>query len=238
MSEEIHSQNMRCIIVDDDEMSIALIRQYVEQTEGLELVTTFSNSVRAANFLLKEPVDLLFLDVEMPNMSGLDLIRTLEIKPQIILITSKKNYAIEAFEEEVTDFLLKPVGYPRFLKAVKKAADIFSIKHNSSTIRNNHLFVKEDSLYVNIPLHDIMYIEALGDYVSIHLTDKKHTVLTTMKAIENRLPPDRFSRVHRSFIVPVDRISNLDGNMLIVEKKLIPIGKSYRKSLMDKLNIV
>lgn len=228
---------MRCIIVDDDDVSIALIKQYVEQTEGLELVTTFNNSVEAANLLLKEDVDLLFLDVEMPNMTGLDLVRTLEDKPQIILITSKENYAVEAFEEQVTDYILKPVSYQRFLKAVKNASSVYDSQHRNQVVHNN-LYVKEDSLYVSIALSEIVWIEALGDYVSINLPQKKHTVLATMKAIESRLPTDRFIRVHRSFIVPIDKISNLDGNMLIVDKKLIPIGKSYRKSLMDRLNIV
>ena len=228
---------MRCAIVDDDEMSIRLITEYINQTDFLNLVGAYSSAIKASNVLLREPVDLIFLDVEMPDMTGLELIKSLERKPQIILITSKKDYAIEAFEYQVADYLLKPVGYSRFLKAVTKARELFEVKQKSASAPK-HLYIKEDSVLVNVALNDIVWIEALGDYVTIHLTDKKHTVLTTMKAMDGKLPSDEFMRVHRSFIVRVDKINNLDGNMLVVGKKLIPIGKSYRKALMYRLNIV
>lgn len=228
---------MRCAIVDDDELSIRLIAEYINQTDFLDLVGTFTSAIKASNTLLREPVDIIFLDVEMPNMTGLELIKSLEVKPQIILITSKKDYAIEAFEHQVADYLLKPVGYSRFLKAVNKARDLFEVKQKGATLPK-HLYIKEDSVLVNVALSDIVWIEALGDYVTLHLVDKKHTVLTTMKSMETKLPSTEFMRVHRSFIVRVDKISNLDGNMLVVGKKLLPIGKSYRKALMDRLNIV
>ncbi len=228
---------MRCAIVDDDELSIRLITEYINQTDFLNLVGAYSSAIKASNVLLREPVDLIFLDVEMPGMTGLELIKSLERKPQIILITSKRDYAIEAFEYQVADYLLKPVGYSRFLKAVTKARELFEVKQKSASAPK-HLYIKEDSVLVNVALNDIVWIEALGDYVTIHLTDKKHTVLTTMKAMDGKLPPEEFMRVHRSFIVRVDKISNLDGNMLVVGKKLLPIGKSYRKALMDRLNIV
>jgi DNA-binding LytR/AlgR family response regulator len=228
---------MRCAIVDDDELSIRLITEYINQTDFLNLVGAYSSAIKASNVLLREPVDLIFLDVEMPDMTGLELIKSLDRKPQIILITSKKDYAIEAFEHQVADYLLKPVGYSRFLKAVTKARELFEVKQKSASAPK-HLYIKEDSVLVNVALNDIVWIEALGDYVTIHLTDKKHTVLTTMKAMDGKLPSDEFMRVHRSFIVRVDKINNLDGNMLVVGKKLIPIGKSYRKALMDRLNIV
>lgn len=228
---------MRCAIVDDDDLSIRLITEYINQTDDLNLVGTFSSAIKASNALSREPVDLIFLDVEMPDMTGLELIKSLDRKPQIILITSKKDYAIEAFEYQVADYLLKPISYSRFLKAANKARELFEVKQKGAAAPKQ-LYIKEDSVLVNVPLNDIVWIEALGDYVTIHLTDKKHTVLTTMKSMDSKLPPEEFMRVHRSFIVRVDKINNLDGNMLVVGKKLIPIGKSYRKALMDRLNIV
>lgn len=228
---------MRCAIVDDDELSIRLIAEYISQTDFLDLVGTYTNAIKASNTLSREPVDLIFLDVEMPDMTGLELIKSMERKPQIILITSKSDYAIEAFEYQVADYLLKPIGYSRFLKAVNKARDLFEVKQKGATAPK-HLYIKEDSVLVNVPLADIMWIEALGDYVTINRIDKKHTVLTTMKSMETKLPDSEFIRVHRSFIVRVDKISNLDGNLLVVGKKLVPIGKSYRKTLMNRLNIV
>ncbi len=228
---------MRCAIVDDDELSIRLIAEYINQTDFLDLAGSFTSAIKASNMLLREPVDVIFLDVEMPDMTGLELIKSFERKPQIILITSKRDYALEAFEYQVTDYLLKPVSYSRFLKAVNKARELHEVKQKGSAVPK-HLYIKEDSVLVNVVLNDIVWIEALGDYVTIHLGDKKHTVLTTMKAMETKLPPNEFMRVHRSFIVRVDKINNLDGNMLVVGKKLLPIGKSYRKALMDRLNIV
>ncbi len=228
---------MRCAIVDDDELSIRLIAEYISQTDFLDLAGTFTSAIKASNTLSREPVDLIFLDVEMPGMTGLELIKSMERKPQIILITSKSDYAIEAFEYQVADYLLKPTGYSRFLQAVNKARDLYEVRQKGATAPK-HLYIKEDSVLVNVPLADIVWIEALGDYVTIHLTDKKHTVLTTMKSMESKLPPTEFMRVHRSFIVRVDKINNLDGNLLVVGKKLVPIGKSHRKALMDRLNIV
>lgn len=228
---------MRCAIVDDDDLSIRLITEYINQTDDLNLVGTFTSAIKASNALSRESVDLIFLDVEMPDMTGLELIKSLDKKPQIILITSKKDYAIEAFEYQVADYLLKPISYSRFLKAANKARELFEVKQKSASTPKQ-LYIKEDSVLVNVSLNDIVWIEALGDYVTIHLTDKKHTVLTTMKSMDSKLPAEEFMRVHRSFIVRVDKINNLDGNMLVVGKKLIPIGKSYRKTLMDRLNIV
>lgn len=230
---------MRCLVVDDDLMSLKLIEQFVKETDILELVGSFTDPVKASIAIVKEQVDVILLDVEMPQMSGLQLIQNIPETTQVILITSQKDYAFDAFEHEVTDFLLKPVNYSRFLKAINKAQDKLEPKTTSSatsTVSPN-LYVKEESVWVNIPLEEIVWIEALGDYVNIHLKDKKHTVLTTMKTIESKLN-DNFMRVHRSYIVNLSKITNLDGNMLVVGRKLIPIGKSHKKTLMDKLNII
>lgn len=228
---------MRCLVVDDDVLSLKLIEQFVEETEVLELVGSFTDPVKASIAIVKEKVDVILLDVEMPEMTGLQLIQNIPDSTQVILITSQKDYAFDAFEHEVTDFLLKPVSYSRFLKAIEKAKDKFGPKTAATAQQSPNLYVKEESVWVNIPLEEIVWIEALGDYVNINLKDKKHTVLTTMKSIEAKLN-DNFMRVHRSYIVNLSKITNLDGNMLVVGKKLVPIGKSHKKPLMDKLNII
>lgn len=229
---------MRCVIVDDDEMSVKLMTEFVGQTDFLELVGAYTNPIKASGVLLKEPFDLLLVDVEMPSMTGLDIIQNLPKGVQVILITSNKDYAVDAFDNEVTDFLLKPVSYSRFLKAVLKAQAIKTASVASQAPANTNLYVKEENVWVNIPMQDISYIEALGDYVTIHLPEKKYTVLSTMKTIEGKLRTNQFMRIHRSYIINTDKISNLDGNMVVVNKKLLPIGKSYKKDLMDRLNIV
>lgn len=230
---------MKCVIVDDDELSLKLMEEFVAQTDFLDLVWSFSSAIEASSEIIKEAPDLLVLDVEMPNMSGLDLAATIDKQTQIILITSKKDYAVEAFEYQVTDFLLKPVSYSRFLKAALKAKELYDSRTRFSSTATKSLYVKEENVWVNIPLANTQWIEALGDYVTINMVDgKKHTVLTTMKTIEAKLPVDKFIRVHRSYIVNLEMISNFDGNMLVVGKKLIPIGKSYKKMLLDRLNII
>lgn len=224
-------------MVDDDILSLKLIGQFVEETDVLELVGSFTDPVKASIAIVKEKVDVILLDVEMPEMTGLQLIQNIPDTTQVILITSQKDYAFDAFEHEVTDFLLKPVSYSRFLKAIEKAKEKLAPKAATVSQPSPNLYVKEESVWVNIPLDEIVWIEALGDYVNINLKDKKHTVLTTMKSIEAKLN-DNFMRVHRSYIVNLSKITNLDGNMLVVGKKLVPIGKSHKKPLLDKLNIV
>lgn len=228
---------MRCLVVDDDILSLKLIEQFVNETDVLELVGSYTDPVKASIAIVKDHVDVILLDVEMPNMTGLQLIQNIPETTQVILITSQKDYAFDAFEHEVTDFLLKPVSYSRFLKAIDKAKEKFAPKVPLTSAASPNLYVKEESVWVNIPLEEVVWIEALGDYVNINLKDKKHTVLTTMKTIESKLN-DNFMRVHRSYIVNLSKITNLDGNMLVVGKKLIPIGKSHKKLLLDKLNII
>lgn len=230
---------MKCVIIDDDELSLKLMEKFVGQTDFLELDGLYNSAMEASSEIMKDVPDLLVLDVEMPNMSGLDLAAHIDKQTQIILITSKKDYAVEAFEYQVTDFLLKPVTYSRFLKAALKAKELFDSRTRFNTAASNSLYVKEENVWVNIPLADTLWIEALGDYVTINMDNgKKHTVLTTMKTIESKLPVEKFIRVHRSYIVNLEKISNFDGNMLVVGKKLVPIGKSYKKMLMDRLNII
>ncbi len=227
----------KCIIVDDDEMSRNLIRHFVMKTNFLSLVKEFDNAVEAANFLKNENVDILFLDVKMPEMTGMEFIQTLENDYQIILITSESDYAVEAFEKSVTDFLVKPAEYPRFLKAAQKAKN--NIEKQSKINEDlTELYVRADAKLVRIPLDNILYVEALADYVIIHTPEKKHIVHFTMKGIENRLPGKSFIRTHRSYIVNTSKIETLEDNSILINKKFIPIGASYKDSLMERLNLL
>lgn len=228
---------MRCLIVDDDEISRELIAEHIGNTDGLELVKSCKSGIEACNFLSKNNVDVIFLDVEMPKMSGLDLLKSLDHKPNVILITGKEKYAVEAFEQEVADYLVKPVQYPRFLKAINKLKG----KQKPSVIESfqtDSLFIKVDSELVNLSNKEILWIEALGDYVNIITSVKKYVVLSTMKNIEEKLPPKDFIRVHRSYFVRIDKIKKLSEDIILVENKLIPVSKSYKKDLLDRLNLL
>ncbi len=233
---------MNCIIVDDDTMSRAAARHFVERSGLLNLVAECENAEEAMAVLTRENIDLVFLDVNMPGMSGLDLIKNLEHKPFFILITARKEYALEAFEQNVLDYLLKPYTYPRFLKAVERAVSKrIQIKQTSNVL--DDLFVKvENGRLLKIKATDILFIEALADYVIINAivnkTQEKFTIHSTMKSIESKLSPNDFLRVHRSFIVRLDKITELEENTLNVSHNLIPIGRSYRSDLNSRLNFI
>jgi len=228
---------MRCITVDDDAISRELIREYINDTPELEMLGEFASAIEANNFLSKNHVDLIFLDVEMPKMTGLELLKSLDEKPLIILTTSKEKYAIEAFENEVLDYLIKPIDYARFIKAVNKAKNTLRPMPVDS-FANDSIFIKVDSELINLPYRDIMWIEALGDYVNIITATKKHVVLSTMKNIEGKLPPKEFIRVHRSYFVRIDKIKKISEDIILVENKLIPVSKSYKKDLLERLNML
>lgn len=228
---------MKCVIVEDEKLSRQIIEKFVKQTEFLELVESCESAVKAASILKDKPVDLLFLDIEMPEMTGMELLKALSKKPQIILITGKEEYAIEAFEQDVTDYILKPTSYSRFLKAALKAKDIFDQKKPPME-RDNYLFAKVDNRLVKINLPDIYFIEAQGDYVQIHTEENKFTVYSTMKNIEQKLPDQDFMRVHRSYIVRLERIEDIAEGTLLVKKKILPIGGSYKQELLNRLNII
>jgi DNA-binding LytR/AlgR family response regulator len=230
-------KRLSCAVVDDDTMTLKIMESLVKKTESLQLLGSFQDPVAAANALQSQPVELLFLDVEMPDMSGLELIKTLNPKPQIIIISSKKEYALEAFDYEVTDYLLKPVAsYARFLQAVQRV----QAKHKKSAIdtpsaKSEHIYLKVDSLLVKFNLKDIYWIEAFGDYVRVKTTDKLHTVYATLKSVEDTLPSEEFLRVHRSYIVRIDKIVNIDQSNLQVDNKIIPVSQSYRKKLLESI---
>ncbi|MBS9524513.1 response regulator transcription factor [Litoribacter alkaliphilus] len=229
-----------CILVDDDRMSLKILEILVAKTTFLEIAGVFDHPMEAFKMLSEKKVDILFLDIEMPEMNGLELLETLIEKPQIIMTTYNNSYAVPAFDYEVADFLLKPiVNYSRFLKAVNKALkNLEHANRKAVNFDNEQIFVKIDSLLMNFNLRDILYIEAFGDYVKIHTNDKMYITHAKLKTVEETLPHNAFSRVHRSFIVRLDKIDNIDLSNLEIAKRVIPISNSYRSNLMDKINLL
>lgn len=231
---------LNCMIVDDDEMSRLLVSRFVEQTDFLELTHVLDNTIEASNILVGEKnndVDLVFLDVEMPEMTGLELSKSLQNTYPIIFITSKKEYAIEAFEDNVQDYLVKPIEYTRFLKAALKVREQRE-KELKFAEKENHIFVKSDARYVRIPFEDLYFVEALADYVIFNAARGKFIVHHTMKGIEKRLPVSIFSRVHRSFIVNRNKISQIEDFNISINDKVIPIGASYKEVFMKRVNLL
>jgi DNA-binding LytR/AlgR family response regulator len=229
---------MRCLIVDDDELSRNIMEDLVAETPELELVKSCSSAMEAFGILNSDEIDLIFLDVDMPKMTGLDLIRSLDVLPQVILITAHSEFAAESYEYNVTDFVVKPISHARFIKAVEKAKRNLAKGSSLEGSNTKTLFIKTDSRLVQVFTKNIMYIEALGNYVNVYTTNGKYIVLSTMKDIENRLGMPDFMRVHRSFIVRVDKIESIEDNFIHITQKSIPIGKNYREELMKSLNFL
>ncbi len=230
---------MDCLIIDDDEIARRTVQHCVERTDFLRLAGTCASVPEALKIIREKKIDLIFLDVEMPEMTGMDFLRTFKEIPQIILITGKKEYAAEAFDYDVTDYLLKPIDYPRFLKAAMKAQSI----HNSMQVNHEDgedaLFIKKDgNRLVRLPATEILWIEALADYVNIHTKDARHTVLATMKSIEAKLPAKDFIRIHRSYIVRLDKVSEIEENSVIVGGKIIPVSRSHKDDLFRRLKLL
>ncbi len=228
---------LKCIVVDDDLVSQKIIEGLIARTEFITLVKSFTNPIEASMFLQKNEVDIIFLDVEMPGLSGFELLGTLKVRPEIILISAKKDYALEAFEHSVVDFLVKPIDdYSRFLKSVLKAQENHDreLEHREDVKKG--IFIKIDSLLVHFKMEDIIYVEAFGDYVKIHTPDKVYTAYATMKNVEKKLPESEFMRIHRSFIVRLDKIQNIDNSTLQIMSHILPISSTYRNDLLQKIN--
>jgi two-component system LytT family response regulator len=228
---------LRCLVVDDDPLSVQVVENCIASTPFLKSIGNCESAVAAAEVLRNQEVDLLFLDVEMPLMSGIDLLSTLQNPPLVVLITSSKQYAVEAFEYDVVDYLLKPVSYARFLKAAQRALEL---KHSSPaaepTTDADFTFMKVDTKLVKVLFDEVRYVEALGDYVHIVTGQSKLIVYSTMKAVEEKFPDTLFVRVHRSFIVNLKRVQAIEDNNIVIDNKHIPIGQTYMREVFQRLN--
>jgi len=234
---------MNCIIIDDDHLSRTIIENFIDKTDSLNLIGSFESPLDSFQIFDKEEsVDLIFLDVEMPEMSGLEFLNTLDFSPMIIIVSGEEKYALESYEYDVVDYLLKPISLPRFYKSISKAQKLFQDKENISNYPEEIFIKKKNSTLVKLKYDDILWVEALENYVTINTATDKFTIHFTMKAIENKLPVSAFKRVHRSYIVNIKQISEIeDSNILLKvgnKTKAIPIGKSYKDNLMDDLNLI
>ncbi len=246
---------LRALVVDDDPVSRALLTRYVGQHDALQLVEVCASAVEAVPFLRVGDVDVVFLDVEMPEMSGLELVRALDRRPHVVLVTGKAQYAVEAFAVAVSDYLLKPVQFPRFLQAVERVMRARQAEAHldapptppapqgpsepeeaATAWSRDILFARVDGRLMRIPLREVHWVEAKGDYVLLHAPKQRYMVHATMKTMEARLPAADFVRVHRSHIVRLDRIVDLEESTIVVERDVVPVGASYRTPLLMRLN--
>lgn len=224
---------LNCIVVDDSAIQRMTITKLVNESANLNLVDDFANALEAKNTINHKEVDLIFLDIEMPLINGFDLLDGLKNKPQIIFITSKADYAVKAFDYEATDFLQKPISKERFLKAVKKAIDLHQLKNETHEDLGEAIIIKSNLKKLKVYSTKIKWVEAFGDYIKIITDDDSHLVLSTMKSFENELPPGKFLRVHKSYIVNVERIDKFNSKFTEIGNTKIPISRN-KKDIITK----
>lgn len=222
-----------CIAIDDEPLALRQISDFIQQTEFLELVGQCQNAYEALEILNKRSVDLMFVDINMPGLSGLEFIKSLNSKPEVIFTTAYSEFAIEGFKVDALDYLLKPIGYDAFLKAANKAKQYFDLKQNQKEVEINddHLFVKSEYKVLRITISDIKYIEGMREYVRIYLENARPVMtLMSMKSLEERLPAKSFMRVHRSFIVNLKKITTIERSRIIFDKDVhIPISDQHKE---------
>ncbi len=240
---------MKVIIVDDEPLALDVMETYVSRMPNLELLARCNNAFEANEALKNNDIDLMFLDIQMPQLTGIDFLKTLKTPPMVIFTTAYQQYAVEGFELNAIDYLLKPISMDRFMKAVNKASEQYDLHHQEAKNGVNiegvaepkpdYIFVKADKKLQRVKFSDILYIEGLKDYVIIRTETGRIISLQTMKSLEDKLPVAQFVRVHRSFIVGIDKIHAIVGNMVeVIEKgaaKHLPIGKNYRDELLEMI---
>ncbi|MBR5983249.1 MAG: response regulator transcription factor [Bacteroidales bacterium] len=230
---------MKCIIVDDEPLAREGMRMNIEELDNLELVGEFASAAEASKFLLKNKVDLMFLDVEMPGTNGIDFLKNLDNPPMVILTTAYPQYAVEAYELDVVDYLVKPIKFERFVRSVAKADEIMKMSASPcifDAYEDKFIFIKSDRKYVKVNFDDLLFIEGLKDYVIIHATHGKYMTAMNVKTIFNKLPENIFFRVSKSYIVNVNHIDDIDGAYINIKGNQVPIGRSYRDSFVDYIN--
>lgn len=237
---------MNCIIVDDETLARTITSQMVSNHTEIKVVEEFSNAIQAMKYLNQNPIDLIFLDIHMPDFTGFDLIQTVKNPPKIILVTSDKNFAIDAFEYDcIVDYIVKPITRERFDKAIQKLKSSLKVENHllDSGIEKNQtktedFFINIDRKLIKIEFPSINLIEAKGDYITIKTNTKNYTVHSTLKKIEEKLPCDIFIKVHRSYIINIKKIIDIEENSVLIGKEVIPVSRSNKPELMNRLNLL
>ena len=237
-----------CLLVDDENLALRLLEDYVNKIPQLTIVGKCQNALSALQILQTQQIDILFLDIQMPDLTGIELIKILKNKPEIILTTAYAEHALEGYQLDVTDYLLKPIPFERFVQAVNKAmeyrnlrnAGVSNIQIKSAPVSaaapaSDYMFVKSDYKQIKVPYADILYIEGLREYVSIYTKEKRIVTLETLKNLELTLPAQQFLRIHKSYIINTTTVEALNGNMVEMGKIKVPIGKNYREATLSVL---
>jgi DNA-binding LytR/AlgR family response regulator len=228
---------IRCVLIDDEPLARKGLKEYIADVDFLQLTGEFDNPLKAAELISRGEVQLLFLDIQMPKITGLEFFKTLQQAPPVIFTTAYPQYALEGFEVNALDYLVKPVSFERFFKAVLKAKEYYEVRESNSKDDKpaDYFYIKADNKLVKIQFDEVLYVEALQNYVSIHTPARKYMTYLTFKSVEDYLPADQFVKVHKSYIVAAARIDSIEGNDIRIGQQHIPISRNLKEEVMDKL---
>lgn len=227
--------NITCIITDDEPFARKGLQGYVEKISFLDLKGVCEDALQLSDMLQKQPVDLLFLDIQMPHISGVDFIKAMPKPPKVIFTTAFEQYALQGFELDIMDYLLKPISYERFLKAAWKTRDYFALRENTTPITVPYIFIKVNGKLEKVNFDEILFIEGMENYVAVHLANKKLITHSTIKALFEKLPPGQFIQTHKSFIAAVNKIDTIEGNTLHIQKHQVPVSKYLRETVLGQI---
>jgi two-component system LytT family response regulator len=225
---------MIAIAIDDEPIALDVVRSHASKVPFIELVETFTNAFDAITFLQNNKTDLIFLDIKMPDINGIDFLNSLSLPPMVIFTTAYSEHAVKSFELDAIDYLLKPFSLPRFLKACNKAHELYSLRNNSGEIRGAHIFVKDGYEQIKVSINDILYVEASGNYTQIHLSNNRLlSTRVTLNEMHHLLPDKKFLRIHRAFIISKEKVSKFDRSQIWIGDISIPIGATYMQCLQE-----
>lgn len=228
---------INCIVIDDEPLARKGLKEYIADVDFLDLAAEFDNPLQATEFISNGQTQLLFLDIQMPKITGLDFFRSLQHPPPVIFTTAYPQYALEGFEVNALDYLVKPVSFDRFLKAVLKAKEYYEVrdKNVADATASEYFFIKADNKLVRILFDEVLFVEALQNYVTIHTTGKKYMTYLTFKSVEDYLPGDKFIKVHKSYIISASKVDSIEGNEIKIGQHHIPISRNQKDEVMEKL---
>ena len=229
--------SINCIVIDDEPLARKGLKEYIADTDFLNLVGEFDNPLKATDIISNGSAQLLFLDIQMPKITGLDFFKTLQNAPPVIFTTAYPQYALEGFEVNALDYLVKPISFERFFKAALKAKEYYEVRDKNTTeaAANEYFFIKADNKLVKIAYDEVLYVEALQNYVTIYTADKKYMTYLTFKSVEDYLPADKFLKVHKSYIVAAAKIDSIEGSDIRIGERHIPISRNQKEEVMEKL---
>jgi len=229
---------IKCVLVDDEPLAIKVLQNYFTNFPEFEIVGTFNNSLEALDFVNNNAVDTLFLDINMPMMTGFELISLMENKPKVVITTAFREFAAESYDLEVLDYLVKPIPLPRFIKCINKITTEFSIKNNLKIEPpriDSHIFIKVDKKMVKIHIDEILFIEGMKEYIKVVTIDKTYITHKSLISLSEELPSERFLRIHKSYTIAVDKVKSIEGNRIQIHSFTIPIGRNYSKEVKSRI---